>query len=190
MNKGLRILIATLLLVSILLLARDHIAWAGNLDSQSTGILQSQNQSAFQGDDRDREPGSVKPPPVVVPPITKPGTYSVGGVCVLVVERLAANVSVQASLQSFKVLEKHPKEIGRYLSGVCSVAYVKDGKGIPRLAPADGSVKICFARVPKKHSKIYVYDGKHWIGLDTKVEGGLVCADASRSGKYVLVSDD
>jgi hypothetical protein len=192
MKKGFRLFAVVVLLFGILFLASSQSAWAGNLIHPSSGTVQGQDQAALQGHDRghdrDREPGSVKPPPVVVPPIKKPGTYSVGGVCVLKVERLSDKVSLHALLQSFNVLDRHPKDIGRYLAGVCTITYVKEGRGTTNLLPADGSVKICFAPVPKKDSKIYVYAGRNWTALDTKLENGLLCADASKAGKYILAS--
>ncbi len=191
MKKGIRLIAVVVLLLGILALASSQSAWAGNLIHPSSGASQGQIQAALQGHDRghdrDRRPGSVRPPPVIIP-VTGPGTFSVGGVCVLKVERLSDKVSLHALLQPFSVLEKHPREDSRYLAGVCTITYIKHGEGTTNLAPADGSVKICFAPIPKKDSKIYVYAGRSWIALDTKLENGLLCANASKAGKYVLAT--
>ena len=187
MGKGLRILIAVVFLIGLLLLARGQLAWAGGLSAwNSAGV--AQNPAASGMAVPNARPGTVKPPPVVAPPISGPGTYSLGGVCTVIVERLDPTVSVHAVLLPFSSVGQQPKDVARFLAGVCQVNYVKAGAGLADLTAADGSVKICFAAIPTATNKVYVYVDKTWTALDTTVEDGLACASASKSGRYVLTS--
>ena len=186
MNKGVRILIAAILFLGILFLAGNQIASAGNLPWQ-TGIVALRQNALAQANPNNR-PGTVKPPRVVLPPITTPGTFSVGGVCTLVVGHLATNVTVSAHLMSLNVLNNRPKDISRYLAGVCDVTFSKSGKPVSGISSGDGSVKICFAVLPNVQSKIYFYDGKTWTALDTTVQNGLDCTNANSTGRYVLAA--
>jgi len=188
MNKGFRIIVAGLLLLGILFLARNQIAWAGNSPTANNAVGQSQEQPALLNANPD--PGTVKPPPVVVPPITKPGTYPVGGVCTLYVEQLVDTDSLHAKLLPFDVLNGRPQDTSRYLAGVCDLAYHVSGKLVPELPPADGTVKICFAALPNITSKIYVYADKTWTALDTTFENGMECAIASKTGRYILAQSN
>jgi hypothetical protein len=187
MNKTVRIILAGLLLLGIVFLARNGIASAGaGMAEPKAQAVQSRPQSG--GLFTDIEPGSVKPPPVVVPPVTGPGTYSVGGVCTVQVAQLASSVTLHAVLVPFSTLGKHPQDVGRYLAGVCQLNYTKAGAGITDLAPADGSVTVCFAALPNTTTKIYVFDGKTWTALTTTLNNGLECAAASKTGRYVLAA--
>ena len=187
MNKWFRIAIASVLLLGILILARNTVAWAGV--SLNTNNVVGQSQPAVQNAAAD--PGTVKPPPVVVPPITKPGTYPVGGVCTLFVEQLVSTDSIHAKLLPFDVLNGgRPQDTSRYLAGVCDLAYHVSGKLEPELPPGDGTVKICFAALPNITSKIYVYADKTWTALDTTLENGMECATASKTGRYVLAQSN
>lgn len=188
MNKGIRFIIVGILLMGVLFLAGNQIASAGNLPWQSSVVVQGQSASVLL--DPNNRPGTVKPPPVVVPPITKPGTYSVGGVCTLYVEQLAENVNLYAKLLPFDVLNKRPDNISRYLAGVCDLTYHVSGKPAANLTPDEGTVKICFAALPKIKSKIYVYDNKAWTALDTTLDETtkLECAVASKTGRYILAA--
>ena len=186
MGKGLRIGVAIIFVLGVLLLARGQMAWAGGLPVWNSGAV-GQNPAAANAVAPDA-PGTVKPPPVVVPPISGAGTYSVGGVCTIEVISLAADVSVHAVLLPLNTVGKQPDEVARLLAGVCQVNYVKSGAGLTDLAPADGSVKICFSAIPTTTDKIYVYADKTWTALDTTVENGLACAFATKTGRYVLTS--
>ena len=188
MNKTLRILIAIVLLATILFLARDQIAQAGaGLVRPKTEAVLGQNQTTSLLDPGD--PGSVKPPPVVAPPITGPGTYSVGGICIFRVLELASDVTLHADWLPYSTLGKRPQKIASYLAGVCRAIYTKVGAGIIDLTSADGEVDVCFAAIPSITGKMYVYNDKAWTALDTTVEGGLACAPAQQTGKYVLVTE-
>ena len=186
MGKIIRWTIAGILLLGILLLAGNQIAAAGNLPWQNNTTVQGQSASAAL--DPANKPGTVKPPPVVVPPITSPGNYSVGGVCTLLVEQLSADVTLHANLLPFNVLNGKPTTSTRYLAGVCNLAYHLSGQPLPDLTSQLGTVQICFAQVPNTTSQIYVFDGETWTALDTTLNNGLECSLATKTGKYVLVT--
>lgn len=88
MSKTVRIVIAAIFLIGILLLARNQMAWAGySAEQNRTDLAQVQPTAGVAALKPD--PGTVKPPPVVVPPINEPGTYSAGGVCTVIVESIS-----------------------------------------------------------------------------------------------------
>jgi len=187
MGKSLRIFMALVFVVGLLLLAQGQMAWAGGLPAwDSAAVVRNPRTSSLAVPNPN--PGTVKPPPVVVPPISVPGTYSLGGVCTVIVERLDPTVGVHPVLLPFSSVGPQPEDVARFLAGVCQVNYVKAGAGLADLTSADGSVKICFADIPTATNKIYVYVDKTWTALDTTVEDGLACASASKSGRYVLTS--
>ncbi len=190
MNKVVRITVAFILSIGILFLAKNQIASAGSWPWQNTAAVQGQSAPAEL--DTNNQPGTVKPPPVVVPPITKPGTYSLGGVCIIYVEQISDNVMLRAQLLPFVTLRTtRPQDTTRYLAGVCDLTYQLSGKPITDLSTTDGTVKICFAAIPNTTSKIYVYDGQTWTALDTAPldnNNTLECAIASKTGKYVLAA--
>ena len=187
MNKYMRVIFATVVLVAMVLLASSRMAWASNSPTGNNGGLQAQGPLGMAQDDQD--PGSVRPPPVVLPPIQAPGIYSVGGVCTFQVTSMADKVTLQADLLAFTSLGDKPQSIASYLAGVCRATYAKDGVGMADLAAADGTVVICFAAVPNVTGKIYVYDDTTWTALDTTLQSGLYCAPATKSAKYVLVTE-
>jgi hypothetical protein len=187
MSKALRFFLAAILLIAVLLLARSELASAVNGPDQRSGAAVPA-QSDFALADAKGRPGSVKPPPVVVPPINDPGTYSAGGLCTVIVQSIAEPMSLHVNLLPFSTLHNRPQETERYLAGVCLLTYVKRGAGVTTdIVPADAVVKVCFAAIPNSTNKIYVYDDKTWYALDTTTENGLACATAMKTGKYVLV---
>lgn len=185
MNKGIRIIVASLLLAGILFLARNRIAWAGNAPVANNAAVQGQNQPIVQ-QDVNADPGSVKPPPVVAPPITKAGTYPVGGVATLNVNLIAANVSIDAKLLPLAALKNSPDNTSRILAGVVDLTFRVDGKPVADVTSGQASAQICFAALPNITAKIYVYANNTWTALDTTLENGLVCAPASQTGQYVM----
>lgn len=186
MHKNLRIVIAAMILVAILLLARNPSAWAGFLrapnEAASTQMQPASGLAALN-----LRPGTVKPPPAVVPPITAPGTYSVGGICTFRVIQLAESISLHADLLPFTTLGKRPESVLTYLAGVCRAIYTQAGTGIIDLSATDGQVEICFAAIPNTTGSIFVYNDKTWTALTTTVQDGLACAPAQQTGKYVLL---
>jgi hypothetical protein len=186
MHGVLRTIAVALVLLGIFALAQDPIAaaQAASAANQELASLYQRLSGLPQG----REPGTVKPPPVVVPRVRAPGTYSVGGVCTLIVTAMADTVQMSANLLPYTTLGQQPATISAYLAGVCRVTYVKAGVGVINLAAGDGTVKVCFASVPNVATTIFFYDDKTWTALQTTVEDGLTCAPAQKSGKYVLAT--
>jgi hypothetical protein len=184
MNKVFRLMIAILLLVGILFLARNHIAWAKNSNAQNDKV-------ALLGSDQsnlgvDTEPGSVKPPPIIIPIIPRTGGTSIGGICTVFVDNLAQDINLRAELLGYDSLKEKPKDNPRFLAGVCHLTYQRSGLIIPVLAPNDGNVRICFAALPKIEGKVRVYDEQAWTILDTILQELTNCAPANMTGKYVL----
>ena len=188
MSKALRFVVAAILLISILLLARSELASAGMLPAQKSGAA-VQSQGDLAPASARGNPGTVKPPPVIVPPVNRPGTYSVGGVCTVIVESIAPDVALHANLLPFDTVRDRPKETERYRAGVCQVLFVKAGQGVTDVTTADAVVKVCFAAIPNETNKLYVYvwETNTWYALETTVENGLACAPAAKAGRYVLV---
>ncbi len=186
MNKGFRLIIVVILLLGILILARNHIAWAGNSNTQNRKVApQGLDQSGLEVN---TEPGSVKPPPVVLPVVPRKGGTSIGGICTVYVDALANDISLSAELLGFDSLDERPQDNARYLAGVCSLTYHKASQSIADLAPADGNVRICFAALPKLEGKICVYDEQGWTILGTSLEKLTNCAPANKTGKYILMT--
>ncbi len=189
MNKTLRIVVAAIMLLAVLILAGNQAAGAGFLTVPDViGALQGNSSSGLGAPNA--QPGTVKPPPVVVPPITGPGTYSVGGICTFRVITLADTISLHADWLPYSTLGKRPQNIASYLAGVCRAIYVQKAAGVIDLVGAsDGQIEICFAAVPNTTGTIYVYVDKTqtWTALQTTVQDGLACAPAQYTGKYVLV---
>jgi len=188
MNKTLRILIAVSLLAVVLFFGRDQMArGVAALVGSKSESMPGQGSAAGMFDDGD--PGSVKPPPVFVLPITGPGDYAVGGVCTFHVFELSSDVTLHANLLPYATLGIRPQTIAGYLAGVCRAMYTKVGSGVIDLTESDGRVEVCFAAIPDTTGKLYVYNDKTWTALDTTTEGGLACGPAQQSGKYVLVTE-
>ncbi len=187
MNKSIRFIIAAALLVVILFLAGNQMATAGELPWQKGGVV-SQNQGVSALPAAGNHKGTVLPPPVVVPPISGPGTYSAGGVCTVIVQQLESDINLHVNLLPFNVLPNKPTDKTQYLAGVCNLFYQLSGKPLPILTSAQGNVQICFAQVPNTTGQIYVFDGQTWTALETTVVNGLECASAGMTGKYVLVT--
>ena len=187
MGKGLRILIAVIFVLGVLLLARGQMAWAG-APAAGNSAGAALNPSVAGLAVPNPNPGTVRPPPVVAPPISVPGTYSVGGVCTVKVISMAPDVTLHTVLLPLNSVGEKPQEVERFLAGVCQVNYVKAGAGLTDLTATDGVVQICFAAIPNTTDKIYVYADNTWTALETTVADGLACASATKSGRYVLTS--
>lgn len=141
--------------------------------------------------------GTVRPPaPIDTGQITQSGTYYVGGVGSVVINYKASNLATVVHLEknteiSAKV--SFPDDGGLlYLPGVHLFHYTA-GKLVPDVSPSDGSWKICFASIPNKETTIYFYYandetagsvGSDWTALETTIENGMACAQASHTGVY------
>ena len=198
MGKSLRIFMALVFVVGLLLLTQGQMAWAGGLPAwNSPGVVQ--NPVAFGLAAPPSDPGTVKPPPVVLPPISAPGTYALGGVCTFrVIKPLAADFSLSPDLLPFTSLGTQPETITSYLAGVCRAIYNQASVGIIKDLGSNGQVEICFASVPNTKGVIYVYNPyqtetgpanpETYTALPTTEDGGLMCAPAQQTGKYFLAN--
>ncbi len=183
MKQKIQFLIAVVMSIGVIFLASNRVAWANGMPAKESQVLQDPQRSVAAVA---AAPGSVRPPSIApIIPVTG-GVYSIGGVCVLELKNMSAEIKLDAELLALDVLEETPKEFTRYLAGVCSLAYQKSGELITDLVLADGNAEICFAALPQTPSQIYVYDDTTWFVLETVLKDGMMCADASKTGKYVL----
>jgi hypothetical protein len=190
MNKIMRLLIAIAMLLGIVLLAKDKVAWAESTDDPPPSILAQEDASVLLK----HGPGTVKPPPRKIK-VCREGTYSVGGVATLNVMDLAPHYCIRASLWKRHWPPVHvPARYGRILADVTFVEELYRNRFKKHLPEEDGRAEICYAVPPGKEAKIYFLDyyGKHkgkptWTVLNTRVENGIACAPAQNSGAYALV---
>jgi hypothetical protein len=141
--------------------------------------------------------GTVRPPsPINTGQITQSGTYYVGGVGSVVINYQAPNLSTVIHLEDHTEISAKvpfPDSGGLlYLPGIHLFHYAA-GQLVPDVTPADGSWKICFASIPNKETTIYFYYangetaesvGSDWSPLETTIENGMACAQASHTGVY------
>jgi hypothetical protein len=197
MGKFVRTCIAIIMLLSVILLARNNVAWAATSASQDdqSSMTEAELSAALDRDkdcDKDRNKdkdkckckdkdncGSVRPP-VDSLKICEPGLYSVGGVATLDVKKLQDR-------------DQKPD---------CFYAHVEDGEDVGGIGKKDGRVlsdqivltsvgqgsiiRICFAAPPSKKVTIYFSAGGSWKALGTQVKDGMACAQVPDSGSFVL----
>lgn len=187
MNEKIRYIVALSVLVGILLLARNSVVGASVSSGQNEELLQKESQvdNAVQA----AKPGTVKPPPGDVV-IIHSGSYSIGGFCNFTVEFISTDISVHISLEH-PLPRPLPDKVHAVRQG-CRVTYYQRPAGvrIDEFTSAMGTSTICFAAFPDKNSKIYffnVYSDEPIWGptIETKVEKGIACSDAGKSGVYV-----
>ena len=109
---------------------------------------------------------------------------------------MADGYTLTADLLPFESLGTNPPEILSDLAGVCRAIYSETTAGVITDLGAHGQVEVCFASVPNTTDVIYVYNpyqtevgpasGETYTALDTKPDGGLLCAPAQQTGKYFL----
>ena len=136
-------------------------------------------------------PGSVQPPPPNNR-ITESGTYSIGGICSIIVlyrwPNLSDDVWVEPLTQDTKTIPFPHEDDVLYLPG-CHVVHYEP----IYLETTDemGEWKICFAERPGKIMTIYYYTDDlnsvipPWTPLPTTTEDGQACAPANWTGVYV-----
>jgi len=209
MGKYIRIFIAIIVMLAIVILARNNAARAANPAAESGRSSQDGAELSIspakdkdcdkeKGKDKDKCKGTVKPPPGIVIPVTGGGTYSVGGICTMTI---AYNVSGLSDLLYLEVpVEKSssvpfPESNGKiHLPGCHVLHYDQSGQLMNEMGPEDGSWTICFAAQPKKTITIYYYldnletVAPTWIPLKTTIENGIACAPANYSAVYAPAS--
>ncbi len=134
--------------------------------------------------------------------ITKPGTYSAGGICELIVDYYVPNLTNELHVEDDIEVSANvpfPDNAGLlYLPG-CHVYHYKNEQVIDQVTSDEGSWEICFAAVPNKKTTIYFYYADDdiervtsvWTPLETKVSGGAACAGLTDfTGVYTPVGQD
>ena len=185
MSKVIRYIGAAILLLGILFLAGNQIVTASNLPWENSIVVESQNTSAMLASNQHK--GTVIAPPIELPLITAPGSYSLGGVCTLLVAQLQPDVTLHAALLPLNSLAKKPANTTSYLAGDCALKFQLSGNVLHVLTSDEGSVQICFAQVPNIIGQIYVLDGRTWAAVTTTLTNGIECGTADETGDYVLV---
>jgi len=145
-------------------------------------------------------PGSILPP-TDSRTVNTSGSYSVGGICNLIVEykkdTIQDVVHVQDPIGEDPVDWNTNLPFGvenglLYLPG-CHVIHYEDGEIVrwEQTTEDDGQWTICFAARPDKNNTIYYFLGdleesvsSSWTPLETTVENGKACAPAQFTGMY------
>jgi hypothetical protein len=188
MKTKIRFVVLATLLLSMLFLAHNKVAWANPSSDQNLFTEDNSSISIIANHNIDiaDDPGSVKPPPKEIL-ITKSGTYSVGGFCTIEIILTNPNVKAYVRVEGL-VPFKFPDDYQRIRQG-CHVVYYSNDKRINELTTDLGSATICFAAIPKKEMKLYFYDvysdQPTWSPLTTTVEDGIACAIGNQTGTYV-----
>lgn len=144
-------------------------------------------------------PGTVQSPPPSNT-ISTSGSFSVGGVCSLIVqykvEQLSDRLYVEVPVQDDHTIT-FPGTNGDllFLPG-CHVLHYEQTALKESMASDKGTWKICFAAPPNKTMTIYFYKSMAhsdniesvtppWQALATTMENGMACAIADGTGVYV-----
>lgn len=142
--------------------------------------------------------GTVRPPSPSST-ITKSGTYSVGGVCSLIIDYYVPNLSneihVEEQIETSANVPFPDNEGLLYLPG-CHVFHYRESilRTDVNVNMSEGSWTICFASIPNKKTTIYFYYAKDdrpesakpdWSPLETTFENGMACAPlTNQTGVY------
>jgi hypothetical protein len=149
--------------------------------------------------DDDDHGGTVRPPSGDAK-ICKKGDYSVGGSAVIQIKKLDEDKRDRDRDRKHsrdrdrkKEREKErEKDCIRAVSKKPTLSQLPNGGGsvlgnaIVLQSVDESKLKLCFAAPPGKKVKIYVYSHGAWRALETSVKNGSACAEAPRSGTYVL----
>ena len=137
----------------------------------------------------DDEPGSVKPPSGKSSTISTPGTYSIGGVCVLRIRSLGSNVTLSTQLIGLNNVGELPKD-WRFLAGICHVSFFLRRTPVSQVTASQAAAEICFATIPNSGGLTRVYTGgNQWITLGTINQNGESCSPATISGDYLFAGN-
>ncbi len=198
MGKYTRVIIVIILVMGIVLLARNNSASA-QLGAALDSSVQSGGQSAMELAKPD--PGSVKPPPKKLT-VCQNGSYSVGGMVILTITDLKPSYCVEAELwnPNFQI-KRLPDGVGAPLSHLLFLRIYFAGHMVYEIPAGDGVVEACYALPPDKQGQFYFYDfywerfKKHneapsgWEPLNTRVDTDkkVACAFTQISGVYGLI---
>jgi hypothetical protein len=204
MGKYIRTFIAIIVLLSLVLLAKNKVAWAAtpaSADNQ-TSPAQAELSASFDEDDdckeithknkdkckdkhkhkckdKHHDCGTVKPPKDHHK-ICHEEHKSVGGVVVVDVKKLPDKECVEASTKSpDPSVDKLPPDSGKVVSDVLTLT----------MSSSETKVSICFAASPlQKKVNILSSSTGSWLAIKTDVNQGMACADVPSAGKFVLVA--
>ncbi|HET9911647.1 MAG TPA: hypothetical protein VFQ13_07150 [Anaerolineales bacterium] len=186
MKRYIQIIVALVIVMAVIWMARGGIAWASGLPATQPPVEFSRPVSAQNDPD-------LAPPPFVTD-ISESGIYNIGGVCLLNVEYKGTNLKNKADAEvpvgeSGNVPFSYD---GKLLFPGCHVVHFKDGEIVREAAAEDGNWKVCFGDNPDlRDLKIYYYldnpenGEKAWISLETYKEDTLACANAHFTGVYM-----
>lgn len=135
----------------------------------------------------DSSGGTVRPPSAVVT-AAESGSYTVGGVCSMIIDYYVPNLLTEIHVEKNVEISAnvpYPDNEGLlYLPG-CHVFHYKESKLVKDVTPDEGEWKICFATIPNKETTIYFYYANDdapksakpdWAPLETTIENGMACA--------------
>lgn len=213
MKRLFRIILMMAVLVGLVGLARNQVAWAANSAGTSDPSAPqwaeksvslggdvdcskpwNKNKDKCKDKDKDKDKckkhkedcGSVKPPPhQIIIPVT--GDYSVGGFCTLSIALTEPAIVLDASIET-PLPRELPDRVQKVRQG-CHLIYYDSAQRINELPVDSGSATICFAATPNKQMTVYFFNmyASHptWVPLETTVEAGKACATGNASGIYV-----
>jgi hypothetical protein len=186
-GKILRVLILIVVLVGSIGLAQKQAAWAQPSAADDRSAGSGNGTFSFLGGDEEDKGGTVKPPPKKVK-ACKRGTFSVGGVSVLKVKRLADDYCVMGSLQKrHHVPGKIPPGAGTILADITLFQVLYRHHFVSILPDRAGHVELCYAIPPGVKAKLYYRDHLQWKRMDTNVRGKTACARVFAAGYYALI---
>ncbi len=203
MKNTVRYAIFAVFIIAVLVLAQNGTAWA---NSRADAAQSGQSGHFLAPEAGNGKGGTVKPPPNHIY-ITKPGTYSVGG-CLIHVVNLTPGITLSVEYVSrFQNEHKLDSDHPRFRAGTCRITYYKDGKKIDGIQdPEQGTVYACFGatRNPQGIVHEYTQETKTWHHQPTTYdvynpktgqwrpavgdEPALTCGQANLTGYYLVAS--
>jgi hypothetical protein len=176
MKKFLQLLVALVLMLAIVGIARYGSAWASpQPPSPIAAGMNSPLETAIT--------------------VTGSGTYNIGGVCTLAVTYNTSGLQDKADAevplsQSSQV--PFPNSTETLIKPGCHVVHTKNGTTVSQMSDTDGRWNVCFG-VNSDLRKVDMYyyldtpasGGQIWTLLPSTIKNGYICADASYTGVYM-----
>lgn len=195
MNKYIRLTIMIILVLGIVFVAQNQVAWANQSADPSLSIEEAHEPSVLpaakddckdKNKNKDKCDGTVKPPPKsLFIPVT--GEYSVGGFCTLSIVFNDPVITLDATIKT-PLPRDLPDQVHKVRQG-CLLTYYSSNQRLDELPSNSGSATICFAAIPQQQTVVYFHNtyapNPTWVALETTVQNGVACAAAPKSGVYV-----
>lgn len=180
MGKYIRVLILVVVLAGTIGLAQSQAVWAQPADEDLQSV-QSESISPALLLGGDEKGGTVKPPPGTTK-TCKTGNYSLGGVSIVRVHRLAPDYCLTATLRK-------RDDTNSILAKITDIQFFYQNQPIGTLPDSEGDVEICYALPPDTQAQIYFrgYGSEEWLPLITTYTKRTACAPAQVSGSYALI---